>query len=172
MEVTQSIVVDAPVDEVWHLAAVRFGEIGQWSSYVWGSQPILEPSGIVTLSGVAGRACATDQGETREVFTAFDPDGYTFTYQVGGGPMPSFVVSATNTWTLTVVSPTRTRLSMTASMETRGLLGWWMRLPMRFGMGRVLWHNLEEFKHYLEAGTPHPRKVAARRRQPARIGAR
>lgn len=51
---------------------------------------------------------------------------------------------------------------MCTEMTLNGVMGALMAFPMSIGAGRVLMKNLEEFiKHFVETGTPHPRKQKA-----------
>ena len=50
---------------------------------------------------------------------------------------------------------------MTAQTEFNRFSGFFLYIPFRLRVPKVLKENLEEAKHYIETGKPHPRKVAA-----------
>ncbi|MEM9194295.1 MAG: SRPBCC family protein [Myxococcota bacterium] len=160
MKRAESIEILASPEKVWSVAAGQFDRIGEWSSGVRSSRPLpleSEPNPGSSL-GLAGRVCDTPQGETIEKFVAFDDGQRTFTYEVSGKAMPSFVKRATNTWVLKGLGPDRTQLTMTVEMETGGFVGAIMKPMMSMGMGKVLRTNLEDLKHFVETGELHQRK--------------
>jgi hypothetical protein len=60
----------------------------------------------------------------------------------------------------------RCRVRLDARFDTRGLLGALARRILLFQVGRTSRHLAEDLRHYVEHGTPSPRK----RRQLARAG--
>ncbi|MEM9865992.1 MAG: SRPBCC family protein [Myxococcota bacterium] len=160
MKKAEAIEIEASADRVWEVAAKEFDQIGTWASNVTESRASHEPvAGLRTEDmECTGRVCATPQGETKEVFVAYDARARTFTYEITGSAMPGFVERATNTWTVESLGPEVARLTMSVDMQTRGLLGAMMRPMMKVGMGKLLRVNLEELKHYIETGEQHARK--------------
>lgn len=150
MKNIRSLVIEASLERVWEVAANQFGDIGQWSASVRASRSVAD-----------GRICSTSFGETLEALTSQDAEHHRFTYVIEGAGMPGFIERATNTWSLEPLSSTTTRLTMTA--ETT--MPWWATLlfglPMSLFGARLLGANLEELKHYIETGQPHPRKLRA-----------
>ncbi|MEM7271996.1 MAG: SRPBCC family protein [Actinomycetota bacterium] len=159
MNASETITINAPLARVWQVAAHEFEHIDRWSSDVSASGARRGPDPIAGPD-VAGRTCTTGKGETSESFVAYDESRHTFTYEITGDAMPSFVAAATNTWTAKATGD-QTELTMAVTMATRGIAGRVMRIPMRFGMSRLLRTNLEELKHYIEHDEPHPRKARA-----------
>lgn len=162
MNVTRHIIIDAPLDKVWDVAAHEFDNISAWASLVFDSKAT---PGTPAVSGpeMAGRVCDTRFGKTSERFQTFDAKTHTFSYTASAENQPGFIKSGSNTWTLEAVSSVQTRLSMAADMELNLFPGLLMRFPMSFQMGKLLDMNLEEIKHYIETGRPHPRKAEAMR---------
>ena len=160
MEVTRSIEINKPIDDVWEVAAHQFADIGQWASMVTASHaaPGEGPAGGPAM---AGRACETKFGKTSEIFTHFDAAQHTFTYAAEIEKQPGFIKDTSNTWKLESIGVNKTRLSMTASSTMSAVMGAVMKFPMGRQMGKMLDLNLEEIKHYIETGRPHPRKVEA-----------
>lgn len=158
MKRSESIEIEAPRHRVWSIGAHQLDEIGTWSSGVYTSRA-LASSPDTELPGQGGRVCQTPQGETVEAFLDFDPERFAFTYEVSGDAMPGFVEHATNTWTFEALSASRTKLTMTVEMQTRGIMGTLMEPMMKMGMGKVQRTNLTDLKHFIEQGTIHPRKA-------------
>lgn len=153
MKRARSILIHAPLERVWAIAAQEFAGISAWASNVLASRPLQEAD---------GRVCQTPQGQATERLLHVDPDAHTFTYEIRAAFMPGFVERAVNTWSLTSEGAHQTRLTMEAEMTLSGAVGWLMGWPMRLGMGRLLCDNLEELKHYIEHdGEPHERKRQA-----------
>ncbi len=161
MNVTRSIVIDAPLDKVWKTAAHDFDKIAAWASLVSASDAA-EGSAPVDGPDMAGRVCTTSFGKSYEMFEAYDEERHTFTYAGRAEKQPGFIKRGANTWTVDAVSKTQSRLTMSADIELNLFPGVLMRLPLAFQMRRVLDWNLEEIKHYIETGKPHPRKLKQR----------
>ncbi|MEM6531842.1 MAG: SRPBCC family protein [Myxococcota bacterium] len=160
MKKAVSIDISASADRVWTVAAIEFDKIGRWASNVSSSEGLSGPAaaGLSAKPPVAGRTCATPQGNTVEKLIAFDDGSKSFTYEISGDAMPGFVERATNTWTVESTGADSARLTMSVRMSTRGLVGSIMQPMMKVGMGKLLRVNLEELKHFIETGQPHARK--------------
>jgi hypothetical protein len=164
-------IIEAPADAVWQVIGPGYAHIGDWATAIPASTaatfpPAGEPAGLPVASAmlsapVAGRVCQTGIGlapQVTEILTAYDDSRRTLTYQAAG--MPAFVTAARNTWTVTAIDGHRTRVSLHAQFDTRGLLGrlaGWGILTQARRTGR---HLGEDLRHYIEHGTPSPRKQA------------
>ena len=95
------------------------------------------------------------------MFEVFDEQNHTFTYRAQFENTVPGVEVARNTWRIEAISDSQTRFSMSSQTEFNIFPGLFFRLPLRFQLPRILSMNLEEAKHYIETGKPHPRKVAA-----------
>lgn len=158
-ELTRSVVIDAPPDAVWQVVAGRFDRIGEWATAIPASAacPVPRP---VAGAPVPGRVCRTGVAlvpEVTETIVAFDDAARTLTYEATAG-MPAFVTLARNRWQVTAEAGRRTRVSFAAELRVRGPLGclarWWLLAQV----GRTGRHLLDDLKHYVEHGTPSPRK--------------
>ena len=160
MNITRSIVIDAPIDKVWQTAAHDFDKIDAWASLVHRSEAD-ESKAPVSDSSMAGRVCQTPFGKSYETFEMYDEKRHTFRYAGKAEKQPPFVKRGANTWTVEAVSSAQSRLIMSVDMELNLFPGQLMRLPMTAQLRKVLDWNLEEIKHYIETGKPHPRKLKA-----------
>lgn len=172
------LVVAAPAEQVWEVIGRRFDRIGDWATAIPASTPIpgarsaasttvANPPGLPAVAGavdapVAGRICQTGirlVGEITETLTAYDDTNRTLTYQATG--MPAFVTLARNTWTVIPIDARTCRVSVRARFDTRSRLGRWIILAQTRRTGR---HLAEDLRHYVETGTPSPRKQRRQRR--------
>ncbi|MEM6725768.1 MAG: hypothetical protein AAF598_17135, partial [Bacteroidota bacterium] len=99
-------------------------------------------------------------GEIEEQLTAFDPSNYFLSYTVTNG-MPKLIRTAQNSWQLKALGTKKTQVYMKEEMETNGWLTKLMSPLMKMQFGKMLKNTVEEFKHYVETGKPHPRKIKA-----------
>lgn len=98
-------------------------------------------------------------GVIKERLTAFDPHSMELTYEAQEG-MPRFIVAAVNRWSVHAIDEQSCRVRTQATLELRGvatLLGPLLKWRLRANGARVL----EELRHQIEHGRPHPRKFAA-----------
>jgi hypothetical protein len=159
---TNHVIVDAPAEAVWEVIAHRFDRIGDWATAIPTSTASGQPSTVGTP--ITGRVCRTGLRrvpEVTETVVAYDEAHRTLTYQATAG-LPAFVTTARNYWRVTALDSERTRVSFTAQVRIRGLFGrlaWWALLVQVRYTGR---HLLADLKHYVEHGTPSPRKQRTR----------
>ncbi|HEV8277293.1 MAG TPA: SRPBCC family protein [Streptosporangiaceae bacterium] len=158
-ELTRSVVIDAPPDAVWQVVAGRFDRIGEWATAIPASAACPGPRPVAGAP-VPGRVCRTGVAlvpAVTETIVAFDDAARTLTYEATAG-MPSFVTLARNRWQVTAEAGRRTRVSFAAELRVRGPLGWLARWWLLAQVGRTGRHLLDDLKHYVEHGTPSPRK--------------
>jgi hypothetical protein len=121
------------------------------------------------MAPVVGRICATEPRmvpEITESLTAYDEARLTLTYQASG--MPTFVTMARNTGTVVPLSGEHCKVTLDAQFDTRGLMGALARRVLPLQARLTSRHMAEDLRHYVEHGTPSPRKrrQLAHRKQP------
>ena len=148
-------VINKSLDAVWKVSATDFEHIDQWDANVKSSKG----SGQAGFDApVKERTCNLYNGKKMvERFLEFNAEQHNFTYEIAQG-LPSFVVSARNTWIHKKLSADKTELTMRVTMKVTGILGFIMQVPMKAQMGKVLGKAQEELKHYIETGQAHIRK--------------
>ena len=156
---SSEIYIDAPIEKIWEVLALDFGGIGKWASGV--NRSVGSGAGI-NGSLCSERACeisAVGFNDTKERILVLDNEQHILRYSLFHG-LPGFVKNAENEWQLKQEGD---RIQVTAKTEMRatGLMGWMMRGFMRNSTKKVLKNMAEEFKHYVETGKPHPRKIEA-----------
>jgi carbon monoxide dehydrogenase subunit G len=104
--------------------------------------------------------------EVTETLVAYDEANRSLTYEASG--MPAFVTTARNTWTVTPLGEHRSRVTVDAQFDTRGLLGALARRLLLLQVGRTSRHLADDLRYYVEHDTPSPRKQrqVARRQRP------
>jgi hypothetical protein len=173
------LVVAAPAEAVWDVVGRRFDRIGEWATAIAASQAVpasndswatAPPAGLAVVPAVpdapvTGRICRTGLRllpHVTELLVAYDDATRTLTYQASG--LPAFVTIAENTWTVTTIDQHRTRVSLHARFDTRGPLGLLGRWVILAQVGRTSRHLAEDLRHFVEHGTPSPRKQRQLRR--------
>ncbi|MFV1990168.1 MAG: SRPBCC family protein [Acidimicrobiales bacterium] len=91
------VVIDAPLDAVWNVLALRFDDVGDWSTGVPGSRvaDVLGAEG----APVPGRVCESfwrGFDDVTETIVEYGEDPYFFKYIATG--TPAWMGVASNTW--------------------------------------------------------------------------
>jgi hypothetical protein len=159
VELTQTVVIDAPAEAVWRVVAGGFDRIGEWATAIPSSMacPVPAPP---PGAPVAGRTCRTGVAmvpEVTETIVAFDAAARTLTYEATAG-MPSFVTLARNRWQVVAEDERQCRVTLAAELRVRGPFGWPARWWLLARVGRTGRFLLDDLKHYVEHGTASPRK--------------
>ena len=158
MQMRAEIMVGVPADQAWALVGERFGDIGTWAA------PITRSSLDAATGPGAVRTChvrgfgPAPAGVVHERLITFDAAGRSLSYEADG--LPRFIAGAVNRWSVTAQGEGACTVRAHATLTLRGpmrLLGWLVRSRLRASATAVL----DELRHYLETGTPHPRKLAA-----------
>jgi hypothetical protein len=154
MQFQKSIDVNVDADRLWEIVAHDFDRVGEWSSAVQASG--VNPEAAVPEGAtVGGRVCATDFGDLKETFTAYDESAKRFTFTVTG--MPSFITLAQNTVAVTAAGPERSEVSLNIQMETNAV-GKVMGPLFAIKLKNTLDSFLTELKDYAERGRLSSRK--------------
>jgi ribosome-associated toxin RatA of RatAB toxin-antitoxin module len=78
--------------------------------------------------------------------------------------MPSIVKYATNTWRLVYLGADKCKLQIKMDIRMGGFFGSLLKPIMKMQMSKLGNHLVEDFAHYVENGTPHPRKIKAQKK--------
>jgi polyketide cyclase/dehydrase/lipid transport protein len=155
-----SVVIDAPLTEVWRILATRFDQIDEWASGIPRSWPA-EVDGH-TRAPVPGRVCAADIrgfGDIVETIVDYGEDPFHFTYRASG--MPAWLGSASNTWNAEPIDDSSTLVYFEPELVPTGRIGR-LLLPLLMRMGRRLAREtLDDLKVFAESGRPSLRKRKA-----------
>lgn len=173
---SKELVVAAPAEAVWQVLGPGFARIGEWATAIPASTALTAVAGSAHRGGgvlaglvdapVAGRVCATGLrmvAQVTETLIAYDGTNMSLTYEASG--MPAFVTTARNTWTVTALGGDRCTVTLDARFDTRGVLGALAQRLLLVQVGRTSRHLADDLRHFVEHGTPSPRK----QRQVARL---
>jgi hypothetical protein len=162
MDIYVEIDIDAPAAVVWQAMGEGFGEIGQWAAPIRASA--LENNRVLEAGAV--RVCHIEPfgpvpaGVIKERLLIFDARQMVFEYVAVSG-MPGFVAHARNRWSVHARDANSCSARQHAVLELRGLARLFGAL-MKYRMRHEGLLVLEELKHWVEKGAPHPRKRATR----------
>lgn len=156
---SNEIVIEAPADTVWRVIAHEFDRIGDWATAIPASEALV--AGCAVQAPVAGRVCHTGlrmAPNVTETIVAYDEAARTLTYEATDG-IPAFVTLARNQWQVIALDDGRSRVCFHAQLQVRGMWGKLFRWWLLARVGRDGKHLLDDLKHFLEHGTPSPRKT-------------
>jgi len=157
MELYKEIVVRAPAAAAWAVLGERFGQIAEWAAPITASS--LEGAlgvGAVRTCHIAGFGPVAPAA-IRERLIDFDPQARSFTYEALDG-MPGFIAKAINRWSVHARDAGSCTVRTHATLELRGPVAWLGRL-LKWKLQADGQRVLDELRHQIEHGRPHPRKL-------------
>ena len=154
MQFEKSIEIEVSADRLWGIVAHDFDRVGEWSSAVQ-SSGVNPDAAVPEGATVGGRVCATDFGDLKETFTAYDEANRRFTFQATG--LPSFITLAQNTVAVRPLGPDRSSVSLDIRMETNAL-GKVMGPMFAIKLKNTLDSYLTELQAFAERGELSSRK--------------
>ena len=155
---SEQVTIDASIEDAWEVMGNQFA-----SPHIWAANFLTsEPGGAPKLKGVdfRHRATTTANGDNWQELDTFDPSTHSLSYHISKG-VPPIAKRGTGHWKLTELAEGKTQLQVDFVLETKGLLGLVMSAKVNKSVGQASGQLIEEFKYYLEHGTPHPRKLNA-----------
>jgi len=155
MNINVNLSIAKPAADVWEVMGNQFGRADVWSSNFQASKP----GGEAKFPGLAysHRDTTTPNGNTIQELTAFDAEGYSFTYEITQGA-PEIAQFAGATWSLVPQGET-TELRLEFVMEPKMPLPEEMEAKVQMGLTASVNTLAEELKYYVENGVPHPNKL-------------
>ncbi len=165
MNLSKTTKIKATADEVWTLFAHRFEDADQWMSAAprsYGQESGERFEGATSAGRIIEMQPDGKGMKASERFVAYDEAAKTCTVRVELIDAPRMFPIEHNSLAFSVVDDPDGGSTATwvfgAALKRWGYLMWPV---LRMGM-YTAWNQLcEEFQHYVETGTPHPRKVAA-----------
>ena len=157
--IKQELIIDAGIDKAWQVLGPQFADAYKWASSIKHSEA--RDHDNFNGSTCTERGCNVKGiGNIKEKLLIYSEAERKISYQVYEG-MPRMVKYASNTWTLTELGNGKTKVEIQLEMTTGGLMGAMMKGMMKKKMAKLSKEVIDEFKYYVETGTPHPRKVKA-----------
>jgi len=156
MVIEKEIIVNKSIANAWQVLGTEFA-----NAHVWAS-PLSHSEGSGTKfngSECNERSCdIKGMGKTREKLLQFSNDSHSLSYVVEQG-MPSMVKYATNSWSLTSLGQTKTKLKMKMDITLGGIMGFMMQPMMKMMMSKMGNTFLADYKYYVENGRPSKAKI-------------
>lgn len=163
MRFTKTTNMNASAQQVWKVFAHDFDDAHLWMASV--------PKSYAAANGEefegaqsAGRVCELDTGgiKASEKFLAYDEAAKTCTIRIEFIGTPGVFPVQHNTVEFSIVDAGEGQSVMTWNFSSK-LKPWAFAIwPLiRIGFGVFVGQIIAELKHYVEHGTPHPRKIKA-----------
>ena len=162
VKINKTVRIDAPADQVWEILGHQFHDAGAWASAIHKSGP--HQAGPVAGDAPFaqnGRACDTSLGPFRETVQHYDEAAMAYGYTAEGDKTPFFVKSLQNNWTVKADGPARSVVTMQMEAKLLPVFAQLMGPIIRRQFDTVLDETTDDLKHYVETGSPSPRKVKA-----------
>ena len=164
MELKAELIIEVPAREAWVVLGECWAHIGHWAAPITASfvDGPLRPGTVRTCH--TARFGPVAPGLIKERLLAFDASAFSLTYEAAAG-MPRFIARAVNQWSVHPLDDGRCLVRTHAKLTLRGpmaLFTFLLERSFAANGARVL----EELKHRVEHGLPHPRKLAALEREP------
>lgn len=160
MKISRSLTIKAPQDVLWTKLVDDFVPVHEWMASIKNSTA--RPGPVIAGAPAAGRDAAIGAGAPgtimEETFTALDQSAGVIEFDtVLNAPNFNPIKGWSNRITLT---PQGDATLVTWSIKVRlRLMGHVMRFPIKKSLHAGFLRSLEEVAHFVETGTPHPRKV-------------
>ncbi len=148
--------VNVPADKAWNLMANQFDKVHEWSagiSHSSGSRNACEQG--------SKRSCDTALGHFDEKIVRFNEAKKRFAYYATSKDMPFFVKGMVIENKVSPISAISCRAGYVVDVDMIVPFNIFPGILMKMKFKQTLGLNLEEFKHYLETGQKHPRKIKA-----------
>ena len=163
MNIIAENTINVPIDKIWDIAAVNFADAHLWASTLEASMGSNEQQAPLAGAPCSKRVCHTNNGMGgfTETLTRYDEMEHVIAYTAKGDKMPGFVKHVENTWKITSISPSQTKVRMHVVMKVSFpfniMMGWMMKMQFK----KVMKQSLDDLNFFAENGEPHPRKIKA-----------
>ncbi|MBX2901655.1 MAG: SRPBCC family protein [Cyclobacteriaceae bacterium] len=157
--IKQTIILDVDINKAWQILGPEFPDAYKWAASV--NHSVANDHNSVNGSTCSERGCnISGFGEVKEKVLEYSDAEHILVYEVTEG-LPSMVKYMANRWELTDLGNGKTKLVMQMEMKTGGMMGAMMKGMMKKKMTKMSAEVVEEFKYFVETGSPHARKVKA-----------
>lgn len=163
MKLPNSMVVNKPADQIWELLGNDFVDVAKWMAAIPRSVEKTEGTSLPGAPAV-GRLSFMIQkfngAYQDETITKYDDATRSLSMYATIEGFPSFapVRGYSSDVSVTPIDENSSTVSWNSVADLR-LLGYLTYPAMKKTMNAGFIRNLEEIKHYMETGQPHPRKI-------------
>lgn len=157
ISINKQVTINKGIEEAWDVLGVRFAEAHKWASVITHSEA--RDSQSFNGSTCSERGCdVSGMGSVKEKLIKYSNEQHSISYNVYEGT-PKMIKSLVNTWSLSPAGPDRCIVTMNMKVDTAGFMAAMMKPMMKMQMSKMGSNTVEEFKHYVEHGSPHSRKL-------------
>ena len=149
IQITKSMIINKPINDVWKLMYGEFADVGKWVTGVYSSRPVTKEENY-------DRVCDTFTGKLYEKLLSVDEKNYTYVVDAKG--LPKFVKSFTGRWKFDKISDNKTKATLNLTIETKGILGAILQIPLKFQLNKGLNELHSDLSTYMETGKPSASK--------------
>ena len=153
IEVKLSTEIEKTADECWQVFGGKYADISKWKA---GMSSSVAEGGPIGDSPIGSRKLKASGLTFSEKLVRFSNAERAFTYEVIG--LPFVVSSANNEWKFTEENG-KAMLHMHLRLQVANGFGWLLGGLLSKNMGKEMGRLHQEFKYFMENGSPHPRKV-------------
>ncbi len=154
-----SEIINVSADSLWSIVR-EFQDVGVWLTGIDKAMGFGEPE--FEGASCSKRTCHVNvkgYNELQEKLTLFNDDKRELAYELTDGG-PSFLLFASNHWTVTKIGPNQSVLRMDATMHLKGFMGFLFGGKIRRTVANGLPEALNEIKIYAETGHVSEEKKA------------
>lgn len=162
---TKVLEINSSSDKVWNVFAHKFDEAYKWMASV--NHSYAKKNGrLFEGAHSAGRVCEltpkTDGIKASEQFLAYNEQNQTAIVKIDFEDTPFIFPVKFNTLDFSLEDLGNNKSRMTWKFKsTTKFYGFFMQPALKKGFDKFVGQIMEELKHYVETGQPHPRKIKA-----------
>lgn len=155
--IEQEVIINGSMDKAWKVLGPAYAEIQRWASAIKHSEALNTESLNGSLCTL--RKCTVKGlGTVQERLVEYSEQKHRIRYEVVEG-MPGMVKYVAGTWVLSNEGDGKIKLKVAVEFETGGFFGGLMRGVIRKKMTNLYRKTAEEFKYFVETGTPINKKT-------------
>lgn len=163
MKLPNSMVVNKPADEIWELLGNDFVDVAKWMAAIPRSVEKTEGTPLPGAPAVGRKSYLIQKFKGAyqdETLTKYDDTARSLSIDVTIVGFPAFapVRGYSSDVYVTPIDENTSTVSWDSDCHLR-LLGYLTYPAMKKAMNDGFIRNLEEIKHFVETGQPHPRKI-------------
>ena len=166
MKIIKKTIIDKPIHDVWKTWAEEFDKAQDWMAVVVHSFEKKEGNKTEN-SPMVGRVCEfsskTDGPKVSEDILLYDENNHLMNIKVVPQNVSLPLKYNLLKSSLKKVSDERTEITLDIN-PSLSFAGYFLYPVLKKGLSKSFNELLEEFKHYVENGSPHPRKLKKQQR--------
>jgi len=143
IQIKRKVVINKPIKDVWKVLFEGFNDVGNWVTGVYASRAGTKEEGY-------DRVCDTFTGKLYEKIINKDEKNHSFEVDAKG--LPFFVKQFRGKWSLKELTPTTTEANLELTIDTKGIIGAIMQIPLKFKLSGGLNELQNDLATFTETG--------------------